>query len=134
MSSTVPSPPSDHYVWLGRVMNACSMLELQVGLIGWASKNGYHYTEQWSEVAGSAGAAWRLCESALSSMNLDLAQDVRVWMDEARLVRDERNKFAHAVFILDPERPSGDQASEIRPRPRVPSSNRGARGASGVDR
>lgn len=109
MSSMTPTPPPEHYLWLGRVMSACSMLELQVGLIGWASKNGYHYTENWFEVAGQPGGAWRLCESQLPRMGGALAADVRAYLDEAKHVRDERNKFAHAVFTLDPERPANDQ-------------------------
>lgn len=109
MSLITPQPPPDHYVWLGRVMNACSMLELQVGLIGWASRNGKHYTDDWMEVAGSAGAAWRLCESQLSEMEPRLASEVRQVLAEAEPIRTERNKFAHAVFTLDPTRAVDDQ-------------------------
>lgn len=107
--SPAPQPPPDHYVWLGRVMHACSMLELQIGLIGWASKNGHHYTEAWSEVAGGPGAAWRDCEAQIALMAPELARDVRAFLDEARPIRDERNKFAHAVFVLDPTQPAGHQ-------------------------
>lgn len=109
MSLITPQPPPDHYVWLGRVMNACSMLELQVGLIGWASKNGKQYTDDWMEVAGSAGAAWRLCESQLSEMEPRLASEVRQVLAEAAPIRTERNKFAHAVFTLDATRAVDDQ-------------------------
>lgn len=109
MSSLTPQPPPDHYVWLGRVMHACSMLELQVGLIGWASKNGKQYTDDWIEVAGSSGAAWRLCENQLSEMEPGLASEVRQVLEEAAPIRTERNKFAHAVFTLDPIRAADDQ-------------------------
>ena len=109
MLSPTPQPPPDHYVWLGRVMNACSMLELQIGLVGWASKNGHHYTEIWSDVAGAPGSAWRVCEAQAALMEPDLARDVREFLDEARPLRDERNKFAHAVFVLDPSRPADEQ-------------------------
>lgn len=109
MSVAAPVPPDDHYIWLGRVMHACSMLELQIGLIGWASVNGHHYTEQWTEVAGTPGGAWRVCESRLPEMSDALAADVGGLLSEAKQVRDERNKFAHAVFILDPDRPAGEQ-------------------------
>lgn len=34
-----PEPPPDHYIQLGRLMSACSML----GMIGWAAKNGMHW-------------------------------------------------------------------------------------------
>lgn len=109
MLSPAPQPPPDHYVWFGRVMHACSMLELQIGLIGWASKNGYHYTEDWSEVAGGPGVAWRDCDAQTELMAPELARDVRAFLDEARPIRDERNKFAHAVFVLDPAQSEGDQ-------------------------
>lgn len=125
MPSPTPQPPPDHYVWLGRVMNACSMLELQIGLIGWASQNGYHYTDTWSEVAGTPGAAWRVCETQAALMAPELARDVHALLDEARPIRDERNKFAHAVFVLDPTKPEGDQwilrsARDVEFRPLTP--------------
>lgn len=107
--SPMPQPPPEHYIWLGRVMSACSMLELQVGLIGWAFVNGYHYTDDWAQVAGHPGAAWRLCESQLGKMSDSLRADVSSFLTEAKTVRDERNKFAHAVFTLDPTRPAVDQ-------------------------
>ncbi|MEV0434091.1 hypothetical protein [Nocardia sp. NPDC050413] len=105
----IPTPPPDHYLWLGRVMSACSMLEVQIGMIGWAWKHGKPWTENWSDVDGAPGAALRLCRAALPEMDAALASEVSALLDEAVLVRNERNKFAHAVFILDPTRASGDQ-------------------------
>ncbi|WP_280478874.1 hypothetical protein [Nocardia asiatica] len=109
MSWLTPEPPADHYVWLGKVASACSMLEVQIEMIGWAWNHGQPWTDNWSEVAGSPGMARKLCEAALREMNPDLASEVSALLGDAALVREERNKFAHAVFILDPTRPAGDQ-------------------------
>ena len=104
-----PSPPDDHYVWLGRVMHACSMLEVQIGMIGWAAANGRPWTEDWRQVAGSPGAAWKMCRDALPRLSETLATEVSDLMAQADPIRSERNKYAHAVFTLDPTRPSSDQ-------------------------
>ena len=104
-----PKPPADHYVWLGRVMSACAMLELQIGMIGWAAKTGEAWTEDWAKVAGVPGAAWRLCVDALPVLDPELASAVQRVLDEALPVRTERNKFSHAVFTLDPTRAPDDQ-------------------------
>ena len=104
-----PSPPDDHYLWLGRVLSACSMLELQLGMIGWSAKTGELWTEDWRNVAGSPGAAWSLCQGAVTKVPEDLANELRDLMADAGSVRQERNKYAHAVFTLDPARPAGDQ-------------------------
>lgn len=104
-----PEPPPEHYKQLGRVMSACSMLELKVGMIGWAAKNGKPYTDDWNDVAGKPGGAKRLCESQLESMDDDLSQDVSDLLAEAELVLQERHKYAHAVFIVDPTQPAEDQ-------------------------
>lgn len=104
-----PEPPSDHYVWLGRVMSACSMLELQIGMIGWAAKTGESWTEDWGKVAGAPGGAIRLCTSALPLLDPDLASEIQRVLDEADPIRVERNKFSHAVFTLDATRAPGDQ-------------------------
>lgn len=85
------------------------MLELQIGMIGWASTTGEPWTENWSEVAGVPGGAWRLCEQAVSSMNPSLGSAVTALLESAQPIREARNKFAHAIFILDLERPGGDQ-------------------------
>ncbi|OZE28476.1 hypothetical protein CH278_23960 [Rhodococcus sp. 05-2254-5] len=90
-------------------MAACSLLEIQIGMIGWAAKNGKPWTENWMDVAKSSGAAVELCKSQLRSMDTSLADDVRALLAEAQPVFHERNNFAHAVFTLDPTRPGDEQ-------------------------
>lgn len=107
-----PRPPRDHYVWLGRVMSACSMLEVQVGMIAWAWDTGEPWTETWSDVAGGPGAAWKRCKQvarAISETDAELGASVQQLLDDAVPVREDRNNFAHAVFILDPSRAIDDQ-------------------------
>ncbi|OZE85996.1 hypothetical protein CH304_03635 [Rhodococcus sp. 15-649-1-2] len=104
-----PEPPPEHYIQLGRVMSACSMLELKIGMIGWAAKNGKRWTEQWDEVAGQNGGAKNLVKSQLPHMDDSLAAEVKALMAEAEPVLQERHKYAHAVFILDPTQPAEDQ-------------------------
>jgi hypothetical protein len=104
-----PEPPPDHYIQLGRVMSACSMLELKIGMIGWAAKNGKPWTEQWDEVAGQNGGAKKLAKSQLPHMDDALAAEVRELLTKAESVLQERHKYAHAVFILDPTQPAEDQ-------------------------
>jgi hypothetical protein len=104
-----PAPPDEHYLWLGRVISACSMLELQMGMIGWSAKTGKLWTEDFRQVAGSPGAASKLCQAAASKLDEALANELRDLMTEAEPVRQERHKYAHAVFTLDPERPAGGQ-------------------------
>ena len=106
---STPEPPADHYVWLGRVISACSMLELQIGMIGWAATTGEAWTENWAQVAGLPGGAICLCSDAIPLLDPELASDVQRVLDEATPVRRERNKFSHAVFTLDPTRPPEDQ-------------------------
>lgn len=107
----MPQPPANHYAWLGRVTHACSALEVQIGMIAWAWENGQPWTENWAAVAGSPGMAWRRCEAATLAMDPDLAAEVSALLCDAKPVREERNKFAHAVFILDPTQPGDDQWS-----------------------
>lgn len=85
------------------------MLEIQIGMIGWAAKNGKPWTEDWIEVAGKPGAALKLCREQLASMTVATAAEVRTLLAEAQPVFHERNNFAHAVFTLDPNRPGDDQ-------------------------
>ena len=85
------------------------MLEIQIGMIGWAAKNGRPWTDDWMDVAGANGAAVKLCKNQLGSMDPALADDVRALLADADPVFRERNKFAHAVFTLDLGRPAGEQ-------------------------
>jgi hypothetical protein len=90
-------------------MSACSLLELQIGMIGWAATTGEPWTENWGKVAGKPGGAIRLCADALPQLNPLLASEVQRVLDQAEPVRKERNKFSHAVFTLDPTRAPDDQ-------------------------
>lgn len=109
MPPPTPTPPADHYEWLGNVMTACSLLEIQIGMIGCATKNGELWTEDWTDVAKTSGAALKLCKSQLRAMDTELAEDVRVLLADAQPVFNERNQLAHGVFILDPTKPGTQQ-------------------------
>lgn len=85
------------------------MLDVQLGMLGHASTTGQCWTEDWEAVAGEPGGAARLCATGVKSMPPDLAATATELLDEARRLRAERNQFAHAVLVMDPEW-TGDSA------------------------
>jgi hypothetical protein len=106
---TRPQPPDEHYYWLGRITAAAAMLDVQLGMLGHAATTGQSWTEDWEAVAGEPGGAARLCATGVKSMPLDLAATATEVLHEARRLRAERNRFVHAVLVMDPEW-TGDSA------------------------
>lgn len=98
-----PSPPDSHYTWLGRIVSACSILEVQIGMIGWAATTGERWTEDWFPIAGSWDKSKKLLRVGLPLLSAELANQVREVVAASKPLRDERNALAHASFILDPQ-------------------------------
>jgi len=99
---TTPLVPDEHYLWLGRISASYGMLDVQIGLLGHAAITGEKYTEDWSKLAGSPGAAVKLCERALPGMPADLADRAQELLEAAKPLRLRRHQLSHSVFVMDP--------------------------------
>ena len=84
-------------------MSACSMLEIQLGMIGWTATKGERWTEDWYPITGSWSRAQRLLSDGMPRLSPDLALRVRALVDDSKPSRDQRNALAHATFVFDPE-------------------------------
>lgn len=98
-----PSPPDSHYLWLGRIVSACSMLEIQLGMIGWTATKAERWTEDWFSITGSWARAQQLLRRGLPRLSPELADAVNGLVNESRPLRDERDALAHATFVVDPQ-------------------------------
>lgn len=98
-----PAIPDEHYLWLGRVTSAYGMLDVQIGMLGYAAQTGITWTEDWTQVAGRPGMAFQLCKHHLHLMPDTLASRAASLLDATEPLRQERHRLSHAVFILDPE-------------------------------
>lgn len=97
-----PSPPDEHYLWLGRVTAAYAMLDVQIGMLAHTAETGERWTDEWESVSGRPGQAVALCKAALPKMPEEIRLAVGSLLDSVSTLRQERHRLTHAVFVWDP--------------------------------
>jgi hypothetical protein len=104
-----PSPPVEHYEWLGRITAAASHLEVQLGQVGQAAISGDPYVDDWEDIAGAPSQAWNLANEAIALLEDPLRQQLREILAACGPLQRERNAYAHGALAVDPTVSSGSQ-------------------------
>ena len=78
-----------------------SIAEIEIGLVGQASKTGLAYTEDWS-FASKPGSAIKLARAESKNLDPDQANALTALIDEFTRLSTVRHRAVHGVLVLDP--------------------------------
>ncbi len=108
MSRAAPAPPPAYYEALGRLTAIASLVEIEIGLAGWAAESGEPYTEDWP-FGDAPGKAIRYLEDRLGLLGAELRTAAEAAIAEYRRLSDVRHRAVHGVLTLDPSLDPGEQ-------------------------